>query len=151
MARIGFYHMVRQPLEYVLPKLLEKAVASGARVVVLAGSMERVEHLDDHLWTYGDDSWLPHGAPKDGDPMSHPVWLTDTEENPNHATILIACDGAVPQHLDGWERCLDLFDGNNPDAVAAARSRWKNWKEQGHELVYYQQTERGGWEEKARG
>ena len=150
MARIGFYHMVRQPLEYVLPRLLEKALAGNARVVVLAGSPERVEDLDDHLWTYADDSWLPHGATKDGDPASHPVWLTDQEENPNQATILIACDGATPQNLSGWERLLDLFDGNDPDAVTAARQRWKTWKDQGHELVYYQQTERGGWEEKAR-
>ena len=150
MARIGFYHMVRQPLDYVLPKLLEKAVASGAHVVVLAGSAERIAHLDDHLWTYADDSWLPHGAAKDGDGPAHPVWLTETEENPNQATILIACDGATPQRLENWERCLDLFDGNDPEAVTAARTRWKTWKEQGHELVYYQQTERGGWEEKAR-
>ena len=151
MARIGFYHMVRQPLEQVLPKLLEKALASGARVVVLAGSPERVEHLDEHLWTYAPDSWLPHGAPRDGDAPSHHIWLTDAEENPNHATILVACDGAEPQNLDQWERCLNLFDGTDQDAVTAARTRWKSWKEQGHELVYYQQSERGGWEEKARG
>ena len=151
MTRIGFYHMVRQPLEQVLPKLLEKAVASGARVVVLAGSKERTEALNDHLWTYGDDSWLPHGSAKDGNAPLQPIWLTETEENPNQATILIACDGASPLRVGEWDRCLDVFDGNSEDAVAAARQRWKSWKDQGHELVYYQQTERGGWEEKARG
>jgi len=151
MARIGFYHMVRQPLEQVLPKLLEKATASGARVVVLVGSKERLEFLDDHLWTYGDESWLPHGTARDGNPALQPVWLTETEENPNDATILIACNGANPQRLSEWERCLDLFDGNDEAAVLSARARWKTWKEQGHELVYYQQSERGGWEEKARG
>lgn len=150
MARIGFYHMVRQPLEQVLPKLLEKAIASGARVVVLAGSKERISFLDDLLWTYGDDSWLPHGTAQEGDAALQPVWLTDTEENPNQATILLACDGAAPLRVQEWERCLDLFDGNNDEAVTAARTRWKTWKDQGHELVYYQQTERGGWEEKAR-
>jgi DNA polymerase III subunit chi len=156
MARIGFYHLVRQPLEQVLPKLLEKAITSGARVVVLAGSKERVAHLDDHLWVYRDDSWLPHGSDPDGptaDPNAsqHPIWLTHTEENPNQATILITCDGAHVSRLDLWPRCLDLFDGNDDQAVTAARSRWKLWKEQGHELVYYQQSDRGGWEEKARG
>lgn len=151
MARIGFYHLVRQPLEQVLPKLLEKALSSGAKVVVLAGSNERVEFLADHLWTYGDASWLPHGTAKDGNAALQPIWLTATEENPNQASILVACDGASPRVLEQWERCLDLFDGNDEHAVAAARSRWKTWKDQGHELVYYQQTERGGWEEKARG
>ena len=150
MARIGFYHLVRQPLEQVLPKLLEKAVASGAKIVVLAGSTDRVEFLNDQLWTYSDDSWVPHGSAKDGNADLQPIWLTTTEENPNQSTILVACDGAAPTHVEKWERCLDLFDGNDEQAVAAARQRWKHWKDQGHELVYYQQSERGGWEEKAR-
>lgn len=150
MARIGFYHLVRQPLEQVLPKLLEKALDSGARVVVLVGSEERLRFLDERLWTYADDSWLPHGSQASGDAPLQPVFLTTSEENPNGATILVACDGAQPHALDGWERCLDLFDGNDAEAVDAARRRWKTWKEQGHELIYYQQSERGGWEEKAR-
>lgn len=155
MTRIGFYHMVRQPLESVLPKLLEKAIASGARVMVLTGTPERVVHLDEHLWTYTAESWLPHGASTQGpvtddDAAVHPIWVTSVDENPNQATMLMLCDGALPAHVDGWSRCFNLFDGTDPEAVAAARASWKTWKEQGHELVYYQQTERGGWEEKAR-
>lgn len=150
MARIGFYHLVRQPLEQVLPKLLEKALDSGARAVVLVGSEERLRFLDERLWTYRDDSWLPHGGRAAGDPVLQPVYLTTTEENPNDATILVACDGAQPHSLEGWARCLDLFDGNDPDAVEAARRRWKAWKDQGHELIYYQQGENGGWQEKAK-
>lgn len=155
MARIGFYHLVRQPLEQVLPKLLEKALGSGARVVVLVGSEPRLKVLDEALWTYADDSWLPHGSSVQGSSVQdeaalHPIFLTTVEENPNNATILIVCDGVQPGPLESWERCLDLFDGNDEEAVQAARQRWRLWKEQGHELVYYQQSERGGWEEKAR-
>jgi len=151
VTQIGFYHLTRLPLEQALPKLLEKALAAGLRVVVLAGSAERVVFLDDRLWTYADESWLPHGSARDGDPEAQPVWLTDHDENPNGATVLVACDGAKPAAVGGYARCLDLFDGNDPDAVMAARARWKQWKAEGHELVYYQQTERGGWDEKARG
>jgi len=151
MTQIGFYHLVRMPLEQALPRLLEKALGAGLRVVVMAGSAERVAFLDDRLWTYGDESWLPHGSARDGDAPAQPVWLTDSEENPNGATVLVACDGAEPARVGEFTRCLDLFDGNDPDAVAAARARWKRWKAEGHALVYYQQGERGGWEEKARG
>ncbi len=151
MTQVGFYHLLRLPLEQALPRLLEKALAAGLRVVVLAGSAERVAYLDDRLWTYADESWLPHGSARDGDAESQPVWLTDREENPNGASVLIVCDGAEPARIGDWARCLDLFDGNDPDAVQAARERWKRRKAEGHELVYYQQTERGGWEEKARG
>lgn len=150
MTQIGFYHLLKLPLDQALPKLLEKAVAAGHRVVVRAGSDARVEHLNSRLWTYSEESWLPHGAAEDGEPQMQPIWLTAAEDNPNGAKVLVICDGAAPASLDGYDRCLDLFDGNDPDAVQAARERWKGWKAAGHELVYYQQTERGGWEEKAR-
>lgn len=149
-TQVGFYHLLRLPLDQALPRLLEKALAGGLRVVVMAGSAERVAYLDERLWTYADESWLPHGCARDGDAELQPVWLTDRDENPNGATVLVLCDGAVPARLDGYDRCLDVFDGNDPDAVAAARERWRRWKADGHVLIYYQQTERGGWEEKAR-
>lgn len=151
MTQIGFYHLLRLPLEQALPRLLDKALAAGMRAVVLAGSAERVEFLNDRLWTYEPDSWLPHGSAKDGEAELQPVWLTDADENPNGATVLVMCDGAASERVADFARCLDLFDGNDPEAVQAARERWKRWKADGHQLVYYQQTERGGWEEKARG
>lgn len=150
MTQIGFYHLTRLPLEQALPKLLDKALGAGYRALVLAGSSERVEALNDRLWTYEPDSWLPHGSAKDGDASLQPIWLTHTDENPNSATILVMCDGAESTTLAGFSRCLDLFDGNDETAVAAARDRWKRWKAEGHELVYYQQGDGGGWVEKAR-
>lgn len=151
MTQIGFYHLMRLPLEQALPRLLDKALSAGFRAVVLAGSSERVEYLNDRLWTYEPDSWLPHGSARDGEAALQPIWLTDVDENPNGATILVMCDGAASDRVGDFQRCLDLFDGNDPEAVEKARARWKRWKAEGHELVYYQQTERGGWEEKARG
>ncbi len=150
MTQIGFYHLTRLALDQALPRLLEKAVAAGLKVVVMAGSSERVEHLNGLLWTYNEESWLPHGAASDGEAALQPVWLTDADENPNGATVLVLCDGVTPADVGAYARCLDLFDGRDDEAVQAARQRWKTWKAAGHELVYYQQTERGGWEEKAR-
>jgi len=149
-TRIGFYHLVRSPLEQALPKLLEKIVGAGHRVVVVAGSAERVGYLDSLLWTYEPESWLPHGTARDGDPELQPVYLTDQEGNPNKADVLVLTDGVIPDHLDAFDRCLTLFDGNDESAVAIARSLWKEWKDVGLELTYFQQTERGSWQEKAR-
>jgi DNA polymerase III subunit chi len=150
MTQIGFYHLMRLPLEQALPKLLDKALAAGYRAVVLAGSAERVESLNDRLWTFEPDSWLPHGSARDGEAEMQPIWLTHADENPNQATILVMCDGAESAKVGDFARCLDLFDGNDPEAVQAARERWKRWKAEGHELVYYQQGDGGGWVEKSR-
>src|SRR5262249_41793492 len=62
MTEIVFYQLQRQPLERVLPTLIEKSLERGWRVVVQAASEERVEALDAHLWTFRDDSFLPHGT-----------------------------------------------------------------------------------------
>lgn len=150
MTQIGFYHLLTLPLEQALPRLLDKAQTAGLKAVVLAGTPERIERLTEILWTFDPESWLPHGSAADGEADLQPIWLTATEENPNGATVLVTCDGATAQGVEAFDRCLDLFDGNDPDAVQAARDRWKTWKAAGHQLVYYQQTERGGWEEKSR-
>lgn len=147
--RIGFYHLARSPLDKALPNLLEKILAADLRAVVLTGSEERAAWVDTLLWTYADESWLPHGTARDGDALAQPVWITAVEENPNQAKALVLCDDVMPQSLDGFERVFDLFNGHDEDAVAHARQRWKQWKDQGYALTYHQQNEQGRWEEKA--
>jgi len=148
MTRVDFYHLTRTGLDRALPRLLEKVLQSGARAVVQAGSKERVEALNAHLWTYDDRGFLPHGSRDDGHPERQPLWLTDADENPNGSAILILTDGARSDHVADYDRCLEMFNGNDDAAVAEARRRWAAYKEAGHEVTYFQQTERGGWEEK---
>jgi DNA polymerase-3 subunit chi len=147
VAEVGFYHLLAMPLERALPKLLERAVAGGERVVVVAGSEERVDYLDNLLWTYDEASFLPHGAARDGNAARQPIWLAAADENPNGAGIVMLIDGARAD-LAPYRRCLDIFDGNDEAAVAAARQRWSEAKAAGHSLTYWQQTDRG-WEKKA--
>ncbi|MCW8835663.1 MAG: DNA polymerase III subunit chi [Rhodospirillales bacterium] len=149
MTEISFYHLQQAPLALALPKLLEKTLAAGKRAVVVVGSEERAEALSGDLWTYSPDSWLPHGTEKDGHPADQPVWLTTKDENPNGATFLFLADGAESAKVADFERCFDLFDGNDDDAVKAARDRWAAYRAAGHDLAYWQQTESGGWEKKA--
>jgi len=148
VTEVGFYHLTRSPLERALPKLLEKVLASGARAVVRAGSAERAEALNALLWTYDPNSFLPHGGTRDGAAESQPIWLTHEDEAPNGASVLVLTDGAASAHVGDFARCLDMFDGNDADAVAAARARWKEYKAAGHAVTYWAQNERGGWEKR---
>jgi DNA polymerase III subunit chi len=148
VAEIGFYHLLSTPLERALPRLLERARGQDYRIVVRAASSERTEHLNALLWTYDEASFLPHGSARDGNPASQPIWLTDGEENPNGATMLVLVDGVDAADLATFARCLDLFDGNDEVAVEAARDRWRRAKSAGHTLTYWQQTA-AGWEKKA--
>jgi DNA polymerase III subunit chi len=150
MAEMLFYHLQRQPLEKVLPALLEKSLARGWRVVVQAASEERVEALDAHLWTYRDDAFLPHGTDRESEPALQPVLLTTRDSNPNRAEVRFLIDGVgVPADAAGYERIVLLFDGDDPDAVAAARARWTEAKAQGFAATYWQSDEEGRWQRKA--
>jgi len=145
-----FYHLQRQPLEKVLPSLVEKSLARGWRVVVQAASEERVEALDAHLWTYREDSFLPHGTDREPQPASQPVLLTTRDHNPNAAEVRFLIDGvAVPADAASYQRIVLLFDGEDPDAVAAARARWSEAKAQGVAATYWQADEQGRWQRKA--
>ncbi|MDE2165780.1 MAG: DNA polymerase III subunit chi [Alphaproteobacteria bacterium] len=145
MTEIGFYHLRNLTLDRALPQLLEKAYAGGYRVVLMAGSAERVDQLNALFWTYSDAAFLPHGSIKDGNAAQQPIWLTVEDENPNGADMLVLVDGATSRHLERYKRVLDVFDGNDEIAVVAARARWQQAKAAGHALTYWQQTEKG-WE-----
>jgi len=150
MTEILFYHLQRQPLERVLPTLLEKSLERGWRVVVQASSDERVEALDAHLWTYRDDGFLPHGTLKEGEAAEQPILLTTGDDNANGAQVRFLVDGApFPPDTKAYERVVLLFDGDDPDAVSAARERWTEAKAQGFEATYWQPDEQGRWVKKA--
>ncbi len=149
MTEVRFYHLQRTALEQALPRLLEKTLERGWRAVVMAGSEERVEALNDRLWTYSRDSFLPHGSRRDGYAEHQPVWLTCAEENPNGANVLFLVDGAEPREIDAFELCCELFDGSDPAAVERARTHWRTWRAAGHAVTYWQQNANGSWERKA--
>ncbi|MCW5695385.1 MAG: DNA polymerase III subunit chi [Bauldia sp.] len=148
MTEVLFYHLQRQPLEAVLPALLERSLERGWRVVVQAGSRERVEALDAHLWTYRDESFLPHGIDAET-AAEQPVFLTEGEINPNRADVRFVVDGAAMGTVNGYQRVVLMFDGNDEAAVAAAREAWKGLKDAGHNATYWQQNDAGRWEKKA--
>jgi len=150
MTEILFYHLHRQPLERVLPTLLQKSIERGWRVVVQAASEERVAALDAHLWTFRDESFLPHGTARDAEAREQPILLTVDDDNPNGATVRFLLDGTgVPADASAYQRIVLLFDGDDPDALAAARARWGEAKAAGFDVTYWQPDEDGRWQRKA--
>ena len=149
MTEVLFYHLEHQPLERVLPSLVEKTLERGWRAVVQAGSEERVEALDTLLWTYREESFLPHGTRRDGHMAVQPVYLTTGEDNPNGSQVRFLVDGAEASAIAGYARVVYLFDGRDGAAVAGARERWKSAKDAGCEVTYWQQSPAGRWEKKA--
>ncbi len=150
MTRVDFYHLQKSSLDQVLPKLCEKAYASGKRIKIFLGVAERVDFINTLLWTYADESFLPHGSKKDGFIEDQPIFISAQKDNENHAELLILADGAVLpiEELKTYERVLNIFDGNDDIAVKNAREYWKDIKSLGGELHYWQQNNSGIFEQK---
>ena len=151
MSEVLFYHLTEHTLERALPGLLERCLERGWKVVVQTSNVEQRDALNDHLWTYRDDSFLPHATTDSSkaDSDQHPIWLTETTENPNNADARFMVGEGIPPDISDYLRVIYMFDGRDEDAVAGARERWKIDKAAGHELTYWQQDEEGRWKKKA--
>lgn len=148
-TEVYFYHLEQRSLEEVLPTLLERSLARGWRAAVQAASNERVDALNSLLWTYREDSFLPHGTASDGTPSAQPVFLTTEEDNPNDAAVRFLVDGATLEDASGYTRVVYMFDGRDEGAVADARATWQAAKAKGYSVSYWQQDGDGRWQQKA--
>jgi DNA polymerase-3 subunit chi len=147
-CEVWFYHLERTGLDQALPELLEKTLARGWKAIVRTTAAERVDHLDGWLWSYRDESFLPHGPAGEPGEARQPILLTTGQGNPNGADALFLIDGAATGELSGYARCVVLFDGADPGRVAAARAQWKEVRAKGFAVSYWKQQARG-WEKQA--
>ena len=151
MTQVDFYHLQKQSLENVLPKLLEKAYATGKPIKVKVGNEERVEFINSALWSYDEQSFLPHGSKKDGFGEDQPIWISAGDDTPNQAVFLFLVDGAAVSldMLSQYERVFNIFDGNSEAALNQARTFWKELKTSSNTINYWQQDDAGKWNKKA--
>lgn len=152
MTNVWFYHLERRTLDSVLPELLERALARGWRAVVQGATEKGVARLDDLLWSYDPESFLPHGTAADGAPETQPIYLTIDADNPNAADVRFFVEGArvLPALANPAcaprERAIVMLDGNDEAAVLAARVQWTELKQAGHAVSYYRRNDSGKWE-----
>jgi DNA polymerase III subunit chi len=144
---INFYHLTRTSVEKTLPRLLEKVLEAKQRAVVLTESTARTHALNETLWTYSTNAFLPHGSAAEGQPMEQPIWLTETLENPNQSNVAVQLGHEVIDNFDTFKKCLYLFDSNHPEVLDKARQNWMTYKSKGYTLRYFQQEADGNWVE----
>lgn len=146
---IWFYHLERSTLDQVLPGLLEKTLQRGWRALVRGAVAHRLDGIDEHLWTYRDDSFLPHGQASEPHAARQPILLSESDENLNGAQALFIVDETELGATEGYERCFIIFDGRNEQALQHARERWRTLKAANANLAYWKQTDEGRWEKAA--
>ncbi len=146
MTEIRFYHLQRSSLKQTLPSLLEKIIERDMRVVLYLPDSKQVKEIDQWLWSYKPESFLPHGCDGDPVPAEHPIWITSTQSNPNNADVLIVTDAAEWQgSMDKIKIRCEIFDGNDKNILSKSRHNWKEFSAQKYDLSYWQQDQQGRW------
>ena len=136
---VDFYHLTASPLERVLPSICEKVLANGERLVVVAES-GLLARLDEQLWSYSRDSFLPHGRQP---AESQPILLSEAPEAVNGASNIALADGEWREEALGYARTFFFFDSSRLDG---ARGVWRSLKSNAEaEPRYWKQDERGKW------
>jgi DNA polymerase-3 subunit chi len=154
MTETLFYHLERRSLDSVLPGLVERSLERGWRAVIRTESAERAEMIDNLLWTYDEQGFIPHGQSGEGDPARQPVLITVEDENPNGANVLFLVGGAdLPDWcgaaVSNFARIVLMFDGRDPESLSRARGAWKDAKASGHDVTYWKESPTGKWEKQA--
>lgn len=148
MTDVRFYHLVKTAQDSAIPQIAYKAWQAGHRIVLKAANDAEVARLNTALWTFRPEAFLPHGSKEDGRGERQPVWLTTGDDNPNGAKTLILAAGCTSDSVGAYDVCCAMLDGNDQSQVEQARALWKSYKEAGHSVSYWQQTDTG-WEKKA--
>ncbi len=150
MGDVYFYHLTQRPLETALPQLLERALAQGWRVLVRGGNARRLEQLDAHLWTYADDSFLPHGLAGGDRDAAQPILLAAATAAVDGRACVMSIEGAAIEaaEIPALARACILFDGSDAAALDRARAQWRELTGAGIAAQYWS-DESGAWQKKA--
>ena len=138
---LDFYHLTASPIERVLPRICEKLLADGERLLIVAESA-LLDQLDTHLWSYARDSFLPHGRHDGLAPEQQPILLSPEPQPLNAARNIALADGRWRDEALTFERAFYFFDSAH---IEEARQSWRALKDKPEaEYRYWKQVD-GKW------
>ncbi len=143
--QVDFYHLTLIPLQRALPRIAEKIIGSGERLLIVARSESQREMLDRDLWTYDAEAFLPHAKLGDGLDESQPILIATDVNAANGARNVAFADGIWRDEALDFDRTFHFFD---EDTIRAARAVWKTLGEREDlRRRFWKQNDAGRWEQ----
>ena len=140
----SFYHHEASTIESTLPQLLEKSIKKNWRALVKT-QIDYLPELDDFLWSFKTDSFLPHGRDDQPKMEHHPIVISSSAKIADNFQIVFLLKGSYVDNLNDVERCVIFIDGRSEESICNERNRWQKLKGKGAKLNYYQQNANGEW------
>ncbi|KAA6185635.1 DNA polymerase III subunit chi [Thiohalocapsa marina] len=139
MTRIDFYVIKpdgRGDRFALTCRLVERIYPTGMRILIHCPDPEQMRHLDRLLWTYREDSFLPHGIVGETDPALTPILISADGQPADEDQVLINLAPEVPEFFSRFERLCEPVD-NAPDSRAAGRRRYSYYRDCGYPLHHH--------------
>lgn len=136
MTRIDFHSNVPNKIAYAC-RLVRKARNANFQVVILARDDAQLAELDEALWTFSEQDFLPHVMMDDALAAQTPILLTATQamEAPHHQ-ILINLSDTPPDHFARFERMFEVVSSDEADK-SSGRERYSYYKQRGYPLTHF--------------
>ena len=132
-TRVDFYLLASQEADarwLYACRLIEKAYQKGHRVYVLCANRSEAELLDELLWTFKDDSFIPHNLQGEGPEPPPPVHIAYDQEPKGFNDILLNLTQAIPPCFRVFKRVMELV--SNEEALKEqGRVRYKEYRARG--------------------
>ena len=147
MPRVDFYRLTRDPVERVLPAIATRILATGERLLIVAGPAMQRQAIDEALWTLQPGSFLPHGAAGSADEAIEPILIAGTLDPApaNRARNIALADGEWRDEALGFDRAFLFFDNSRIDD---ARATWRALSARDDvDNRFWKQDENGRWSE----
>jgi DNA polymerase-3 subunit chi len=134
MTRIDFYQLnpAQHRYDQVVCQLCQKAYDSKQLTLLLTQNQQQSQHLDHKLWTYSDDSFLPHDSEESADPVT-PILIHDNPDPTGNRQLLINLSASIPKYFAQFERVIELVTEDNK---VQAREHYSYYKERGYPLKH---------------
>lgn len=136
MTRIDFYILdegARSDRFHLACRITEKAWKSGHRVLINTASLQEAKYLDTLLWTFRDQSFIPHGILGAAEPETNPVLIGHGSDAGDEEDVLVNLASTVPEFFSKFERVIEPVDDDT--AVRnASRERYRFYRDRGYPL-----------------
>lgn len=136
MTEVDFYIM-SDPEETVLMRvacrLAESAWGDGERVYLLAADDAQAARMDEMLWTFRQDSFVPHERVGGDNPPTARVLVGTGQAVPERIDMLVNLGAEIPPWYGLCARVAEVV-GAKPGEKAAGRKRYRMYRDAGAEL-----------------
>lgn len=136
MTKISFYILQTKDehdRQVFACRLAEKAYQQGHHVYIHTQSAAQTEQMNQALWSFRADSFVPHMVNEGSDDSVTPVLIGHDAPPPRLMDVLINLNEEQPLFFSQFERLAEIIDDNETIKVAG-RQRFQFYKHRGYDL-----------------